>query len=196
MFCGTQFSIYPMSDDFVDVILGSIGPLQHRDDIRVETDDLSTLVVGTPNAVFTTVRDVYAEACRRGGHVVLSATFSRGCPGEPDDPMCVPEKPAGATASTAQTEVVTPLAIDVAAQYSLYPLGIPSYMDVIYREIAEAKKAACYDRGKNFCTRLKGDLSDVFAVFGRTFESAARETGHVVLTATVSKGSPSQKQGG
>ena len=191
MFCGAQFSLYPMTDNFVRVIAGSVSAIKGRDGLRVESDDLSTLVVGPPQAVFAAVRDAYASACRHAGHVVLSATFSQGCPGEGDDPICTPDPPKSGKAGPAAPQAGEKLSIEVAAQFALYPLGIASHMDVIYREIGQTKKTGVYTRGKHFCSRLDGDLGAVFAAFERAFESAAHDAGHVVLTATVSKGSPS-----
>src|SRR5690606_4459321 len=94
MFVGCQFSLYPMTDRFVDVILDAVKGLQDRDDLRVETDDLSTLVVGPVGPMFAAVEQAFLAAAARADHVVLNATFSRGCPGEPDDPICTPEATA------------------------------------------------------------------------------------------------------
>ena len=88
MFSGAQISLYPMTDDFVDVILGAIGALDpYRPNFRIETDDISTLIVGPPDQIFPAMRDLFLAASRRGVHCVLAATVSRGCPGEPDDPV-------------------------------------------------------------------------------------------------------------
>jgi len=49
MFAGAQISLYPMTDGFVDVILSSLSALDPwRDRLRIETDDISTLIVGPP----------------------------------------------------------------------------------------------------------------------------------------------------
>src|SRR3546814_10316210 len=97
MFLGCQFSLYPMTNDFVDVILGSVKALDpYRGKLRIETDDLSTLIVGDSEAMFDALRDCFVEAAGRAGHVVMSISFSRGCPGEPDDPLCRLSQPARA----------------------------------------------------------------------------------------------------
>ena len=91
MFSGAQISLYPMTDDFVAVILGALGALDpYRDRFRIETDDLSTLLVGPPQELFPAMRDLFAAAAGGGVHTVLSATVSRGCPGEPDAEICTP----------------------------------------------------------------------------------------------------------
>ena len=60
MFAGAQVSLYPMTDGFVDVILSSLSALDPwRDKLRVETDDISTLIVGPPEVLFPALRDLY-----------------------------------------------------------------------------------------------------------------------------------------
>ena len=45
MYLGCQFSLYPMTDRFIEVILdGLTGIRAEGDRLRVETDDLSTLL--------------------------------------------------------------------------------------------------------------------------------------------------------
>lgn len=190
MFSGCQFSLYPMSDDFVNVILPAIEAMGKPDDLRVETDDLSTLVVGPPHRVFEVVTAAYEAACKAGGHVVLSALFSRGCPGEPDDPICTPDGPAE---SFRQRQPGPTTGVEVDAQFSLYPLGISSYMSTIAKVVDETRESGALDRSKNFCTRLNGDLVEVMTALENAFNSAARDTGHVVIHVTASKGSPSKK---
>ena len=98
MFSGAQVSLYPMSDDFVDIILGAIESLDPwRDRLRLETDSLSTLMVGPPDILFPAMRDLFCAASRSGVHTTMHATVSRGCPGEPDDPSARPLQARGAT---------------------------------------------------------------------------------------------------
>ncbi len=199
MFSGCQFSIYPMSDNFVEVILPAVRAMGRPDDLRIETDDISTLVVGTPDRVFAAVARAYEAACRAGGHVVLSALFSRGCPGEPDDPICTPDPSSGGEADAGPgsgRKAGNPPAltgVEIDAQFSLYPLGVSGYMQTIANAIEGVKARGVFDRSKHFCTRLTGDLAAVFAAVEESFADAARDTGHVVIHLTASKGSPSKK---
>ena len=63
MFSGAQVSLYPMTDDFVGVILGAIGALDpYRPNFRIETDDISTLLVGPPDQLFPAMRDLFLAA--------------------------------------------------------------------------------------------------------------------------------------
>ncbi len=89
MFSGAQVSLYPMTGDFVGVITGALAALDpYRERLRIETDDISTLIVGPPEVLFPALRDLFSAAAATGRHCVLSAAISRGCPGEPDDEIC------------------------------------------------------------------------------------------------------------
>lgn len=201
MFSGAQISLYPMTDDFVGVILGSLSALDpYRDRLRIETDDISTLLVGTPDVVFAAMRDLFVAAAKSGKHCVLHATLSRGCPGEPDDPICqVPEmtgpmppldeRKAQALAAVAG---ISHAGQPAAAQFSLYTLGIDQHMDEIYGCIDFIKSSGVFDRSKNFCTKLRGDAAPVFATIGEAFVRFGPPQGHVTIDLTVSANSPSR----
>ncbi|PBB18174.1 YkoF family thiamine/hydroxymethylpyrimidine-binding protein [Mesorhizobium sp. WSM4313] len=199
MFSGAQISLYPMADDFVGVILGALGALDpYRDRLRIETDDISTLLVGPPEVLFPAMRDLFVAAARSGRHCVLSAAVSRGCPGEPDDPICRSEeigdsaiplddrkraalRAVGATLSTNQP---------VAAQFSLYVMGTGDHMDEIYGCIDFLKQSGVFERSKHFCTKLRGDAGAVFATLNEAFCRFGPGAGHVTLDVTISANSP------
>jgi uncharacterized protein YqgV (UPF0045/DUF77 family) len=201
MFSGAQISLYPMTDDFVAVILGALGALDpYRPRFRIETDDLSTLLVGPPEELFPAMRDLFVAAARGGVHTVLSATVSRGCPGEPDDAICSPPEggfaPLGpldqrVAASLAKVAAAAPTGQPISAQFSYYPLGRGAHMDEIYACIDFLKRSGVFDRSKNFCTKLSGDAGMVFATLSEAFLRFAPEGAHVALDVTLSANSPS-----
>ncbi|WP_416064845.1 YkoF family thiamine/hydroxymethylpyrimidine-binding protein [Rhizobium sp. ZK1] len=201
MFSGAQVSLYPMSGIFVGIILDAIKALEpYRDRLRIETDDISTLMVGPPDVLFAAMRDLFVSAAASGEHCVLSAAISRGCPGEPDDAIC------GAGLSSSRSE---PLAERVeaaitavrdtkqtgratAAQFSLYVMGTGTHMDEIYGCIDFLKRSGTFDRSKNFCTKLRGDAGAIFATIHEAFYRFGDPEGHVTLDITVSANSPSK----
>ena len=141
MFSGTQISLYPITDDFVDVILGAISALDaYKATSRIETDDMSTLLVGPPDQLFSVMRDCSSERSDTRMRGVFAATVSRGCAGEPSDPICTPvggialREPIATriAAAGAQVEAATHTNRRIAAQLSLYPLGNGHHMDEIY----------------------------------------------------------------
>ena len=202
MFSGAQISLYPMSDRFVDIILGSLSALDpYRDEFRIETDDVSTLIVGPPEKLFPAMRDLFVAAAASGAHCVLSAAVSRGCPGEPDDPICTPiagsvhsgslqDRVAAARDAVAKAQSTGQ---EVVAQFSLYPLGADHHMDEIYGCIDFLKSSGVFDKSKNFCTKLRGDAGPVFATLGEAFLRFGAPQGHVALDLTVSANSPTPR---
>lgn len=199
MFSGAQIALYPMTDDFVGVILGSLSALDpYRDRFRFETDDLSTVMVGPAEDLFAAMRDLHMAASRGGVHCVLHATVSRGCPGEPDDPICAPIRGREANtpldqridAALAAVKGAVATGQHVTSQLSLYPLGAAHHMDEIYGCIDFMKRSGVFGRPKNFCTTLRGDAGPVFATLSEAFLRFGSPEGHLALDLTVSANSP------
>lgn len=202
MFSGAQVSLYPMTDGFVDVILSAVKAMEpHAKDLRIETDDVSTLIVGPHENLFKAMQALFDSAASSGVHVVLHATISRGCPGEPDDPVCAgPLDPSlfgplderqkqaiEAIKAVAQTGQRTD------GQFSLYVPGASIHMDEVYGCIAFLKDAGVFAKPKNFCTKLSGDSAAVFEALHQAFIRFGTQNGHVTLDVTLSANSPSLK---
>lgn len=203
MFIGAQVSLYPMTSNFVDVIMSGLEALSpHRDKLRIETDDVSTLMVGAPEPLFDAMRDLFARAARGPDHVTLHATVSRGCPGEPDDELCrcealvvgqtlsLDERSALAAKAVKQAPV---LGVEIDVQFSLYVLGQDRHMDEIYGCIAFLKASGTFLRSKNFCTRLRGDAGPVFEAVRQAFLRFGPAEGHVTIDLTASANSPTRR---
>jgi hypothetical protein len=113
MFAGAQISLYPMCDDFVSLIIKSLSALDpYREQLRIETDDISTLLVGPPEVLFQAMRDLFVEVASSGKHVVMHATISRGCPGEPDAEICQPRTTLGGGADEESQKFVVSRAVE------------------------------------------------------------------------------------
>ena len=202
MFIGAQVSLYPMTSDFVEVITSGLEALTpYRDDLRIETDDISTLMVGPPDALFGAMRDLFAAAARRPDHVTMHATLSRGCPGEPDDPSCRCEGlDTAQTASLAERQALAAQAVGTAAdtgvqidvQFSLYVMGGGDHMAEIYGCIDFLRTSGTFHKTKNFCTRLRGDAGPVFETLRQAFLRFGPAEGHVTIDMTASANSPSR----
>ncbi|WP_317625185.1 YkoF family thiamine/hydroxymethylpyrimidine-binding protein [Rhodalgimonas zhirmunskyi] len=201
MFIGAQVSLYPMTSNFVDVIMTGLDALSpYKTDLRIETDDMSTLMVGAPEPLFDAIRDLFAAAAKRPEHVTMHVTFSRGCPGEPDDPNCRCE-----TLETAQDQSLTDrqtlaaeavaqapdLGVAIDLQFSLYVMGSGDHMDEIYGCIDFLKTSGTFHKSKNFCTRLRGDAGAVFETLRQAFLRFGPAEGHVTIDMTASANSPS-----
>jgi hypothetical protein len=191
-----------MSGNFVGIILGSLKALDpYRDRLRIETDDLSTLMIGPPDVLFAAMRDLFVAAAKAGEHCVLSAAVSRGCPGGPEsDPVCGIDKRTGADTPLASrieeaTAVVQSIEITgqpAAAQFALYVMGSDDHMDEIMGCIEFLKASGTFDRAKNFVTKLRGDSGAIFATLQEALFRFGPVEGHVTLDITVSANSPSR----
>ncbi len=163
---GARFSLYPMADRYVPVILGAIDGIASSD-LEVETDDVSTFIKGDRDLVWSTLEDAFAKAARAGEHVVMTVLVSHGCPGEE---LCEID-PLKGTATHGMTHPGT--GVPVSCQWSLYPLGEPGYMD-----------------GRHFVSHLEGDLDRVLGSIRRTFDAACESASHVTAHITLSANSP------
>ncbi len=203
MFIGAQVSLYPMTSDFIRVILSGLEALSPwRDQLRIETDDMSTLMVGAPEPLFTAIRDLFARVAREPAHVTLHTTISRGCPGEPDEPSCrcdaltveqnlsLVERQALALAAI---NAAPRLGVKIDVQFSLYVMGQDRHMDEIYGCIDFLKNSGTFLRSKNFCTRLSGDAGAVFETVQQAFLRFGPASGHVTIDLTASANSPSAR---
>ena len=201
MFIGAQVSLYPMTSDFVGVITSGLQAIDpYRGDLRIETDDISTLMVGAPEPLFGAIRDLFAAAARRPDHVTMHVTLSRGCPGEPDDPTCRCETLQRAQhqslserqALAAEAVQAAPdLGVGIDVQFSLYVMGEGDQMAEIYGCIDFLKNSGTFLKSKNFCTRLRGDAGAVFETLRQAFLRFGPAEGHVTIDMTASANSPS-----
>ncbi len=97
---------------------------------------------------------IFGRAVRLGP-VFFTATFSAGCPGEPNGPPCIPRE-LSANSSTQEcdddeigwTNEASDFHSEAKCQFALYPLGVSTYMETIYNEIAVAKTSPVYSSGK------------------------------------------------
>ena len=198
MFSGAQISLYPMADDFVGIILGALGALDpYRDRLRIETDDISTLLVGPPEVLFPAMRDLFVAAaaaasiacCRRPSRAAAPASRTTRSAARPIGGPAgrwTQRKDAAFRAVPGHAATGQP----AAAQFSLYVMGTGDHMDEIYGCIDFLKQSGVFDRSKNFCTRLRGDAGAVFATLNEAFCRFGPGAGHVTLDITVSANSP------
>jgi hypothetical protein len=191
-----------MSGNFVGIILGSIRALDpYRDRLRIETDDISTLMIGPPDVLFAAMRDLFVAASRSGEHCVLSAAVSRGCPGGPDsDPICGLDARSGPDTPLAErlndaieaVKAASETGQPAAAQFALYVMGSGDHMTEINGCIDFLKQSGTFDKAKNFVTKLRGDAGPVFATLQEALFRFGPPQGHVTLDITVSANSPTK----
>ena len=182
---GCQFTLFPMSDDFVDVILNTLEKV-NTSKVWQETDDVSTCIRGKKGHVFDVVKAIFQHAAQSGKHVAMSGTFSIGCPGDSSGDVYMDES------DQLMNEVATREMKQLAGcKFSLYPLGREDYMDKIYEQIDWSNTTEVKVSHAHYATRLDGDVKDIFHVLQHSFEQVEQVVSHVTLTFTISANSPS-----
>ncbi len=187
---GARVSLHPHRDDFVDVIVGALDSVAD-DDVSLTTDDVTTFVRGTEDAVVRCVRDLILAAGRVGGHVVAHVLLSRGCPGEVD---CTLDDESVLFAGA--VPALPPTGVRAAAHWALYPLddGGPGrtgdHMAAIAAAV-EGARARVDVTPEHLVTRLDGDLADVLSTVAAGWLGAASTVRHVVTHVTIALASPS-----
>jgi|SRR5690625_4575318 len=185
---GVSFTISPMSDQFVDIILSALKEVD-TSKVSMETDDVSTTVRGKVEHIFDVTKAIFLHAATTGVHVAYQATFSMGCPGNPnrddiptDDDILM---------NAEQTKSIKQ---PIAAKFSLYPLGGGDYMDIIYEQIEEMKKHLDVSPAHS-ATRLDGEAVTVFNGLEKVFKATVKGgSSHTVMAVSISANSPSHKK--
>ena len=80
---GCRFSLSPMSDDFIDIILSSISKVD-TSKIWSKTDRLSTIYRGKRCHVIDALKACFVYSYRKDVHSTMEITLSKGCPGDTD----------------------------------------------------------------------------------------------------------------
>lgn len=185
---GVSFSLYPMCDNFVDLILSSIKKLDSSK-VWMKTDRVSTVVRGRITHIFDVTQAAFLNIAKTGEHVVYSATFSVGCPGDTEGHayMDVDETPEN-------RQLIESVKQDLSAKFALYPMGGGNYMDPIYEQIEAMKGHGVDVELTHYETMLDGPAQNIFSGLQSVLE-AMEEAGspHTVMTVTLSANSPTSQ---
>ncbi|MEC5424562.1 YkoF family thiamine/hydroxymethylpyrimidine-binding protein [Virgibacillus sp. C22-A2] len=184
---GVSFSIYPMSDNFVDIIKDSLEEVD-TSKVHLKTDDVTTTVRGKLVHIFDVTKAIFMYAANTGEHVAFQATYSLGCPGDStgDAYMAEDENPQN-------MEKIKDIKQFAGSKFSLYPLGGGDYMDVIYEQIDAMKKHVTVSPS-HYSTRLDGEAVAIFNGLEQVFKATVEGgSSHTVMTVSISANSPSHK---
>ena len=181
---GCRFSLSPMTDGFVDIILGAVGKTR-TDKVWQETGKLSTIYRGKQIHVEDAVKACFINAWHEGVHMTMEATYSRGCPGDI----------SGDSFMTEDDELLNePLIKDVhfpvACKIALYPMGIPDYMKYIAEVVNHAIDLGIYKRSAHYCTVLECDVQELFDYIHYVNTYCSGHLSHYVFEVTLSVNSP------
>lgn len=183
---GCRFSLAPMSDRYVDIILDAIGNVD-TSKVWSHTDHLSTVYRGKRIHVIDTVKSCFIQSYKEDVHMTLEATFSKGCPGDSDGDSYLSEDD-----TLVNEEESRKKDFNVSAKISFYPLGDLDYMNHIIYAVNLAKDMELYHTSGHYVTILEGSVHTIFEYFERLLEYSDKNISHYVLQATLSVNSPSK----
>ena len=181
---GCRFSLSVMSDKFIDVILGALKKVD-TGKVWQMTDKLSTVYRGKQAHVEDAVMACFVHAFTPGVHMTMEATFSKGCPGDVDADVMM-----AADDVLANAEGMKDIHFPVNCKISLYPMGIPNYMEYIANVVNHAIDLGLYEKSSHYCTILSGDVHDLFDYFHWVNAYCGENLKHYIFEVTLSVNSP------
>lgn len=182
---GCRFSIAPMSDDYINILLNAI---QKVDTSKVwsKTDKLSTIYRGKRIHVIDGVKACFIESYQEDVHMTLEATFSKGCPGDTEADSYLATDDILINESNLINKHFS-----VSSKISFYPLGTEEYMKHIAYVVNLAIRQNLYQQSAHYVSILEGDVHDLFSYFNDVLAYAEQYLSHYVLQVTLSVNSPS-----
>ena len=183
---GCRFTLYPMCDNFIDIILGGLERVD-TSAVWSETDALSTVYRGKLDYVMDAVSALFASAWTEGVHMAIEGQVSKGCPGDV----------SGDSKLTYEGEAPNHAIVEAAMQpclckLALYPMGVGDYIDDIARVWRMAEDRGLNPQTIHYATRIEGSIHDVFAYLTDVCKlmEASESVHHYVLHFTINVNSP------
>lgn len=184
---GCRFSLSPMTDRYVEIILEAIGKV-HAGKVWQMTDKLSTVYRGKRAHVLDTWKACFVHAWREGVHMTMEATISKGCPGDTDADSYLAEDD-----ELLNEPEIQDIHFPVSCKISLYPMGVEKYMEYIAKAVNLSIDMGVYEKSAHYVTILEGDVQDLFRYFKAATASLEQELKHYILEVTLSVNSPTEE---
>lgn len=181
---GIRFSLAPMSDRFIDIILGAVSKVDVSK-VWSETDELSTVYRGRRIHVFDALKACFIEAYTPDVHMTMEATVSKGCPGD-----SLADSYMDQDDSLANENRIKDAHFPVACKFSLYPMGVGDYMKDIAWVVNRGIDLGVYDRSTHYCTVVKGDVQDIFRYFEEIAGYCEQHIDHYIMEITMAVNLP------
>lgn len=178
-----RFTLSPMADDFVEIILGAIGKVD-TGMVTARTGKLSTVYQGLRPYVEDGVKACFVHAWRPEVHMTMEAVYSRGWPGEALETVG-PEKGAAPNAGA-----VGKVHFPMAAKVSLYAMGEAGFAEGRKELGRLAREMGVYEGEEPDCVVLGGDVQGVFGCVEGMDRWCAEHLGWYALGVTYSVNSP------
>ena len=184
---GCRFSLYPMTDNFVSVILGA---LEKTDTSAVwsQSDALSTVYRGKLPYVADAVRALFINAWQPEVHMALGGQFSKGCPGDTDGDSLLDREGEAPNRAKIQDRH-----FPVLCKLALYPMGTGDYIDEIAKVWRMAEAEGLNPKTIHYATRIEGDVQKVFDYLEEVCRLMEQSVPHYILHFTLSVNSPTNE---
>ena len=184
---GCRFSLYPMTDNFVSVILGA---LEKTDTSAVwsQSDALSTVYRGKLPYVADAVRALFINAWQPEVHMALEGQFSKGCPGDTDGDSLMDREGEAPNRAKIQDRH-----FPVLCKLALYPMGTGDYIDEIAKVWRMAEAEGLNPKTIHYATRIEGDVQKVFDYLEEVCRLMEQSVPHYILHFTLSVNSPTNE---
>lgn len=184
---GCRFTLYPMSDDFIDLIIGSLKQT-NTSAVWSQTDALSTVYRGKLEYVVDAVKALFINAYRKDVHMALEGQFSKGCPGDIEGDSFLSFE-----GQAPNKETIKDKHFHVNCKIALYPLGNEDYIDQIAHVWYMAQDAGLHPQTIHYATRIDGDVQDIFDFLEKICQTMEQEVSHYVLHFTMNCNSPTKE---
>ena len=184
---GCRFSLYPMTDNFVSVILGA---LEKTDTSAVwsQSDALSTVYRGKLPYVADAVRALFINAWQPEVHMALEGQFSKGCPGDTDGDSLLHREGESPNRAKLQDRH-----FPVLCKLALYPMGSGDYFDEVAKVWRMAEAEGLNPKTIHYATRIEGDVQKVFDYLEEVCRLMEQSVPHYILHFTLSVNSPTNE---
>ena len=186
---GCRFTLYPMTDNYVPVILGA---LERTDTSAVwsETDALSTVYRGRLEYVADAVKALFMNAYTEGVHMAIEGQFSKGCPGDISG-----DSKLEFTGEAPNRASIQGIHFPVHCKLALYPMGDADYIDEIAKVWYMAQERGLNPTTIHYATRIDGDVADCFDYLTEVCNlmEKSNTVSHYILHFTMNCNSPTQE---
>ena len=183
---GCRFTLYPMTDKFIDIILGALEKTDTQA-VWSETDALSTVYRGKLPYVADAVKALFINAYQEGVHMAIEGQFSKGCPGDISGDSKLEWEGEAPNKKSLEGKH-----FPVHCKLALYPMGDAEYIDEIAKVWYMAQDAGLNPTTIHYATRIDGDVQACFDYLESVCElmEKSEKVSHYILHFTMNCNSP------
>lgn len=174
---GARFSLSPMSDDFIEIILGALDKTD-TSNLWTQTDNTSTVYRGQTNALFDALKAFYINAYRNDVHMSMNLTLSKGCPGDTDADYLLE-----AEDKKINEDYIKDKHFDITGKFSLYIFGDNNYMSEIETVVNRGIDMGVISGTGHYVTFLNADVHDIFSYLADIYTYLENKVSHFVIEA-------------